>query len=209
MYILADAITPHGAPATTHRIKSVEITDAVRVYVNSFTSPENDLLVWQDAHEMPLSALATGTYPECVYTWLVSETGPFSTGHIVTDSTTDLDIKKAKLIIEIKAKRDNLLAGGCTTPSGVVDTDGTSLINLMTNYQAAMFASLSSASFSISWRMKDNSMVDLDAPAMIAIGNAVLQRNEAIYSKSWEIKAALEAADADTIDSVDITGWPE
>ena len=82
MLIVFDSLLPNGVTATTHRLARVEITDTARVTVNSFVSAEADMLVWQDIHEMPVSELASGVYPDCVYNWLVSASGPFAEGLI-------------------------------------------------------------------------------------------------------------------------------
>lgn len=209
MYILLEAITPHGATANTHRVRGVEIAETVKVYINSFATPDAGLLVWQDTHEMPMLEMSNGIYPMCVYNWLVSPTGPFAGGQLL-DDPSDFELKRAKLLNGVKSKRDSVIASGCSTAAGVVDTDDVSLRNIMATYQTAVLALMTNNPYSVSWRMRDNSLVTLDAQQMIAIGNAVLQRVEATYQRSWELKEEIENSTAETIDSVLLMeGWPE
>lgn len=103
--------------------------------------------------------------------------------------------------------RDQRINGGCTTPYAPVDTDPVSRANI--NGSVSM-ASILGPAFSARWRRADNSYVQLDATAMIAIGLAAGQFVAACYEASFAIKDAIDAAsDAAAIAAIDIaSGYP-
>lgn len=208
MHIVRECLTPNGATAMVHRLHRVEIGDDITVTINSFASESATMTMWQEQHFMPSSDFVATTYPDCIYDWLVSPTGPFSGGQLLTDPT-ELESTQARLRTNISVMRDKMIALGCDTPSGRVDTDEISIRNIMGTYQSAVLSLVAQQPFAIDWRMADNTLAALDANAMIAIGNAVLERIKACYERSWVLKDEVDQATVDTIDSIVIgTGWP-
>jgi hypothetical protein len=211
MYIFQEAMTPQGAAANVHRVQKIEITPAmINITVSSFVDDTSQLLVWQDAVEMPLIEFSTGSYPDNVYEWLVSPAGPFPAGAVVTEAP-ELETKKMTTKVSINILRAKEIAKGCTTLSGVVDTDEVSLRNIMATYQTAVLAMITEQPFSTDWRLKNDTLVTLNAMDMIAIGNAVLGRVKLCYENSWALKEQIDAAtDISELEQVSITsGWPE
>ena len=209
MYIFQEAETPQGATCNVHRLVKSEISgDGAIVTISSSTGVDSDFIVWQDQHEVPFTAFA-GNYPDDVYAYLVSATGPFGGGVLIADQD-ELTKLKLKRKNTVNTYRDKMIAMGCTTPSGIMDTDADSLRNIMATYQAAVLSIVMQASFSVEWRLADNSTITLNAAQLIAAGNAVLARVEACYQHSWLLKADIEANDAlDQTGNVDIRGgWP-
>lgn len=210
MYIYCLTETPHGAQATAHRIHKLEIDTEVRVTVNSFATEAAEMLVWQDVYVMPVLALGEGTYPENVLTWLTSETGPFSTGEVIADAD-ELGKEQTKYRAIISDLRVKNISKGVKTPFGVVDSDDVSIRNIMASYQAAVLSLVAQQPFEMSWRLLDNTSVEVDAQGMIAIGNAVLQHTKLCYERSWELKEQIGATETiDELQAIDLnSGWPE
>lgn len=102
----------------------------------------------------------------------------------------DIEGERARLWAEVKARRDALIAGGCDTPSGRVDTDAKS--------QAAIseLAALArnDPAFADEWTMEDNSRVPVDAKAMIDIWTAFLAHRSAARKWADDIRDRLDAA---------------
>ena len=210
MYIFQEAETPQGATANCHRVHRVEIADGkVVVTLNSFATETSDMLIWQDNHEIPMVSFAAGNYPENVYDYLTGNTGPFSGAAVIAeqDELTKLKLTKG---VSINTLREKKIADGCTTPSGIVDTDEVSVRNIMATYQVAVLAMMTSSPFEADWRLKNNTSVTLSAAEMIAMGNAVLARTKACYEHSWSLKSDIEAAtSAEEVNLVDLMiGWP-
>lgn len=107
----------------------------------------------------------------------------------------------------IKESRDEAQQGGCDTPSGRVDTDTVSQLKIT---GAVVTAQIAPAGWSIDWTMADNSVVTLDAPAMIAIGLAVSSHVDACHQYGRTLGAALESANTipDAYAVIEGATWP-
>jgi hypothetical protein len=209
MYIFQEATTPQGAVATCHRVHRIDLNpQKITVTISSYANEMTDMLVWQDAHEMPLADFQAEAYPDNVYRWLTGPFGPFSGAVLVSDveEIVKLRIQRKTMVNTI---RDRKIAEGCNTPSGVVDTDDKSLRNIMAVYQAASLALLTDSPFQVTWRLKDNTEVVLGASDVLAVGNAVLAHIQACYARSWVLKQEIDEAETEQeIDAVLIgIGW--
>lgn len=124
--------------------------------------------------------------------------------------TADLAGLKNAVWGAVKAKRDAVIDGGASTAIGVVDSDTLSRSNISGAALGALIAQSASASFSIEWTAKDNSVHTLDATQMIALGLAVLQHVSAAHDRARALRAEVEgAADISALLQTDIeTGWP-
>ena len=124
----------------------------------------------------------------------------------------DIDgvVLKTALWERVKALRDAVIDGGAPTPIGVVDSDELSRSNISGAALGALIAQSASASFSMEWTAKDNSVHTLDAPGMIALGLAVLQHVSAAHDRARDLRAEIEAAsDVVTLLQIDTgAGWP-
>lgn len=123
----------------------------------------------------------------------------------------DLDALRALAWVAIKAARDRAEAAGCTTPLGRVDTDPESQRKVNGAVTMALIAAAAKESVAIGWTMQDNTVVDHDGPATIAMGAAVGGHVAACHAVGLAKRAAVEAAeDAAAIAAVDIEGgWPD
>ena len=110
----------------------------------------------------------------------------------------------------IRAARDAARAGGCDSAIGRVDTGGDSLILANGASSAAMAASAANQPFSIGWTRADNTTVELDGSAMIALGLAIVAHVGACHAEGVARRAALDAAvDEAAIAAVPVEGgWP-
>lgn len=210
MYIVKETYTPTGGIAMVHRVQRVEIVaDTITVTINSYASETAQLIMWQDSHIMPAAELNAMTYPESVYSWLVSPIGPFPGGQLLA-SPTELEVQQAKMMTEITSLRDKKISSGCETPLGRVDTDEISIRNIMGTYQSAVLSMIAQQPFSVNWRMADNTSVAMDGNQIISVGNAVLQKIKDCYERSWVLKEEVSTATEETIGAIVITeGWPE
>jgi len=125
----------------------------------------------------------------------------------VFDPTILIANKRIVLHAAVKAARDVHEQAGCTTPSGQVDTDADSQRKVG---GAATMALALGASFTMDWRMKDNSIVRLDASGMIALGEAVAEHVAACQARKNALDAAIDAATTlDELAAIDPEqGWP-
>lgn len=207
MYIYAESVTPNGASARVHRVQRVEITQDVKIFANSFANDGSIMAIWQEMFTMPVSLLTS--YPDSVYEWMTSASGPFPSGTIL-NSPNDLELERVKSLSEINRLRDFHIGNGVETPSGRVDSDPVSVRNIMGSYQSAALALMTQTPLSVGWRLANNTMVSLDAMGMIGIGNAVLTHVKDCYAQSWALKQAVEDAETvEEVEAVKITeGWP-
>ena len=111
-----------------------------------------------------------------------------------------------------KSIRDQQIDVGCTVPGvGTFDTDLLSRTNIHGAVTAAAIASSQSLAFEVPWKLKDNSIIVLDAPTMIGAGMAVMQRTSDCHAHAQGLGIAIEAAAGfAALNAIDIeTGWPE
>lgn len=107
----------------------------------------------------------------------------------------------------IKARRDLEADGGANTPLGRVDTDPASRLRISGAVQMAQISLAGGEPFAIGWTMADNTVVEHDGPAMIAMGVAAGQKYAACFARAQALRLEVEAA-ADPF-AVDYSGgWP-
>lgn len=97
-----------------------------------------------------------------------------------------------------------------TTPFGTVQVDAKSKQNVNGLVTMALIAKGAGAPFSEPFTLADNTTVTLSADHMIGLGVAVGQHVAAVYERSRQIRAAIEAAsDHAAMAAIDIeAGWP-
>jgi hypothetical protein len=83
-----------------------------------------------------------------------------------------------------------------------VDSDPESRVKISGAVQLAML----SPEFSIAWTMEDNSSVNHDAAAMIALGIAVGQHVAQCHATAQSLRSQLEAANS--IAEIEAVRWP-
>ena len=125
-------------------------------------------------------------------------------------SAVSPDLARSALWERVKIRRDAVINGGATTPSGAVDSDELSRSNIAGAVLAAVIAQSASEPFSMDWTMLDNSVVTLDAAAMIAVGLAVMGHVNACHDRARVLRAEIEgAANTAALFQIDyLLGWP-
>jgi hypothetical protein len=119
----------------------------------------------------------------------------------------DYQAQKRAAVNNLKNQKQN---GEAPTPFGAVDNDDSSKIKINGAVTMAMLAVQQSAAFSVDWTMADNSVVTLDAPSMMLMGEAAGQYVAAIHERARVLKEQIEAATTMAeLDAIDIeAGWP-
>lgn len=111
---------------------------------------------------------------------------------------------------QVKAKRDAVIDAGALTPSGRVQTDPISRQNITGAVVAAQLAVAAGQPFTVDWTMSDNSVATMDAPALFAMGMAVVVFVDAAHARARALRTAIEgAADLTALLQIDIAAdWP-
>lgn len=197
---------PNGALARWHKAVKFEVyADSTHAVVNSYHAEEMEMISWQDTYVIPVSikieTLADVEYILCL------PSAPFGGGQIVPDDTATLESKKARVKAQLRLRRDLAEWAGVTTPEGMVDSDPDSQRKISGTVTMAM---LGGENFSIEWRMKDNSIVTLNAAQTIALGVAVGQHVAACQVNKNTIDSLIEACTTvEELQAVDLEeGWP-
>lgn len=111
---------------------------------------------------------------------------------------------------DAKAYRDQVMAAGCVTPSGRVDTNADSQARISSFATSAMVAQSTGAAFSIAFTLQDNSTATLDAAEMLAVLSAMTSFLNACQAAGTAIRVQIDGAVSITaLDAIDITsGYP-
>ena len=131
-------------------------------------------------------------------------------GKSLTAYVAPLDDQKNARWLDARNYRDQIANGSCSTPSGIVQTDDASKLRINGAVAMAMLSKSAGTASSIAWTLNDNSVVMLDADAMIAVGVAVGTFVANCQNNGTAIRAQIDAAtDAASLAAIDITaGYP-
>lgn len=210
--ILAEITAPNGAALTFHAIMAIEVDKAGApvMLINSYTDPTSKAVHWQDRYPIPVAAIFDVSDPMlAAANALVSEEGAFAGGTVLTPSQTELQVASAVTSMLIKAARDRAQnAGQHVEGIGTFDTDPSSR-SLLTG--AVVAAQVQGESFTVQWRLKDNSLVTLDAAQIAAVGLAVMARIDLCQQRKNALDAMVgEATTLAAVAAIPIDeGWPE
>ena len=118
----------------------------------------------------------------------------------------DLSVLKENLLNKVKDLRDSKEASGCTTEFGVFDSDPDSQRKVT---GAAMLALLN-PSFSVDWRLKNNSIITLDKDAILKVAESMGAFVTSCQYRKNELDTLIkEATSLEELTTIDITtGWP-
>jgi hypothetical protein len=124
-----------------------------------------------------------------------------------------LEDLQADLWKSVKAMRADKKAAGTPIPGiGTVQTDDVSTQNITGLVTMAQIAASTQQPFSEPFTLADNTVVDLDAAQMVALGVAVGKYVSDVYAKARELREVIHASDVTPADlsALDITvGWPQ
>lgn len=222
MYILKPVTQPNGAQTLVHRISRVEImpldplrpqeATSVSIQVSSFVDDGTTSLSWQASIPMPLEDFSASTYPGNVIEFLTAAGGALEGGELVTDADTDLDRAQKTAFVRIaKLREDHIAAGFSVEGVGTFESDALSIRNITGKAQRASVAiTRNEEGWATPWKLADNSMAELDASGMIAVGEALDAHITACYARSWVLKAQIGAAeDTAAVEAIVLdTDWP-
>lgn len=204
--IVKQKTMPNGAPAMYHRVLRLEMfSDSTQAVVNSFLTPDQAVVSWQDTYSLPVSEALSSL--ASVENLLVSPNGPFAGGTVLDAEQSDYESQKAFMKAKLKLRRDTAEWAGVQTAVGLVDSDPDSQRKISGTVTMAM---LGGENFSIEWRMKDNTVVTLNAAQTIAVGVAVGMHVAAGQVNKNRIDSLLEACtDVAQLMDIDLEeGWP-
>lgn len=124
--------------------------------------------------------------------------------YILSDSFENIKQEYIKRLKETNLQKQY---GGMDTPLGRVQTNEVSISKILLNTQTALSVG---ESFSVDWKMEDNSIVTHSYADMINLSNSLQQFLNACQTRKNELEAqVLAAPDGDSLFSIDITeGWP-
>lgn len=205
-YLSKEALTPHGAAASVHRIHGIEIGEKSYVTVNSFADENVEKVLWQQTYELPSDALSgEGDPRHNALLWLSETMG----GGVIVDGPIDLEMERKIRLQRANDLRDFHIAKGANTPSGRVDTNAASTTNILGLHQEATLAKMEGRPFEITFKFADNVERLVGLEAMLAMGRAVLIHRSACYDRSWQVKDEIAVAgDVETMDNILVDGWP-
>lgn len=109
------------------------------------------------------------------------------------DPRTLLDLRDQRKA-EIKTRRDAVEFGGFTYNSWVFDSDPKSQTRIIGTVVLANAAIAAGQPFSVTWKLKDNSSVELDAPTMVAVGQALFQHVGTAHATKTALDALIDAS---------------
>lgn len=205
--ILKDYTPDNHAITTFHCVKQISsnapFTMAaleISSYVNEAAFLAGARPSWNSPLQMPASSL-TAPILNSVEVWLTtSPDSPFFGGAIVADQSDTLNTAQLRAWARIKRQRSEAEQSDFSCSIGTFQADKERITGAT---QLAVIAQLKSQSFSMPWTLQDNSVVTLDAAAMISVGEAlglhvarVFQRGRALRET---IAATTTVAEADAI----------
>lgn len=146
---------------------------------------------------------------------MVAVGAPFDPACEVVDGAWSLPlaVQQARLWERTKELRVERKAAGVTVAgAGQVQTDDVSAQNITGLVVMAQVAVANNMPFSEPFTMADNSVVDFDAPGMIAMGVAVGQYVAAVYARARDLRDAIFAPGitVEGLAAIDVeSGWPQ
>lgn len=133
--------------------------------------------------------------------------------HDIYDAQGNVTVIDPRTLEEAKAERLELLAerrwraetGGTTFAALPVATDDRSQAKIM----GARLAANADPGYVVKWKTAAG-FVDLNAPAIVALSDAVRAHVQSCFDREAELTADIEAAATrEAVDAIDIeTGWP-
>lgn len=117
-----------------------------------------------------------------------------------------LSERKALRWTAIKAQRDALEAGGFSYLGKQVDSGALSVQRISTFSQAAQAGLGRGEAFAVDWTCADNTVLRLDAAAMVAMAVALAAHANALHETARSLRARIDVAP--TPAEVDAVIWP-
>jgi hypothetical protein len=139
----------------------------------------------------------------------VANTGDFVIdvdGFSVSDRVKSLEELKEIRWLEAKKLRDSAIDGGCNVPGvGIIDSDEISRQNVNGIVTAAMIAKSASQPLNMNWKLKDNSLVAMNADSLISMGMVLASFVAGKHAVAQTLFEAIrDAPDDATLNLIDI-----
>lgn len=195
-----------GGSAGYHKVSRIEITAAgASVQVLSWPSLDakqaiGETPIWSSVHALPEGFASGGISIASVETWCAGPTGPLAGGTLLDDERPSLEAMRARQWAAIKAERSRLEYGGFTWDGSTFDSDPDARARIM---GAVIEAQALGPDFSRTWRLADNSLRQLDAEQMLAVGIALGAHVGRVFDIGNALYQQIQASD----DPESIT-WP-
>ena len=198
MYISFAKTMPNGSAAVKHIIRSINVSEGqVLVAITSYT--QIDQPCWAQDVLVPLSILSSD--PEnSVANYLISANQYLAGGTIFSDPPV-IDVLRKNLKSQVDLYKEQQIAMGCQTPFGVVDSDDTSLRNIIGTTLGALIAAVNNRDFTVNFRIRDNREIDIDKQGIIEVGLTTLAYVNNCYQRSFAIKNLIDESEQ-TIESL-------
>ncbi len=120
------------------------------------------------------------------------------------DPRTLSDLKQTKWQ-EIKSQRSSIESEGFSCYNKVFDSDAISQSRIQGAVQLAQLAISTNQPFLITWTLRDNSTIDLDANQMIEVGIALGAHIANTHTRARELRALIEQANSK--EELDLISW--
>lgn len=205
MFVL-EKVMPNGAVAQYHKAMKFEIHPGeVHAVLNSYHLPDLVMISWQDTYVIPEPFVVNNL--QDVEVILTLPGAPFAGGSLIPLEAEPLEVAQAKAMAAVKTCRNKAEWGGVDTPLGAVDSDPDAQRKISGAVQMAL---LTGDTFSVQWRMADNSIVTHDYEATIQMGMLVGQHVAACQQRKNELDALITAAaTTEEVEAIDCeSGWP-
>jgi hypothetical protein len=110
---------------------------------------------------------------------------------------------------QAKTYRTLRMANPCITQVGTVDIDAASLQKIGGAVTAALIAKMTNQPLVFNWTMHDNSVIPLNADAIITMGQEVAAYINACQAAGTTIRNTIYSSPASALNAIDITyGYP-
>ena len=196
-----------GGPALAHAVSRVELlaSGVFRCQVEHYATHEDAAAksnpIWQSYPEVPSSSVvAQGLELNFgnLESALTSTEGAYAGGTVIDDNAPpSLEDAKAAKWVEIRNARDAEERGGFTHPDyGRVDTDMESIIRMSRSAQAGL---------NTIWTFADNTEIEVTAPILYAILDAITAWADALHAKGRVLREAINRAE--TLEEVEAITW--
>lgn len=203
-------ITTANGPARFHVFKKVEanmpfvfLMLTIDSYADEATYLAGGNLIFRVMVSMPAASI-----PEisggAVEAWLIADpSSPFQGGQITADQSDTLDAAKERAWVAMKAARAAAEAGTFSYDGALYDIDQAHITGSVV---LAGVANSAGAPYSEQWTLADNTVRDLDADQVIALGVALGQQVSSIYKTARTLRAQIDAATSS--DDLSQIHWP-
>lgn len=196
---------PNGANAVKHVVRSINISNnQALVSVMSYTQAE--AVCWAEDVLVPTSIFSNDTPEHATAIYLISASNYLAGGTIFEDPQP-IEVLRKNLKSQVDLYKEQQIAMGCQTPSGIVDSDDTSLRNIMGTTLGALIAIINNQDLSVKFRMKDNSEPVLSKTEIITVGLTALAYVNDCYQRSFALKNLIDDP-SQTIDSLKLIEIP-